>query len=429
MESNNRAIRYTGSGRGSKYDMKKVIFKLRNVKMPLMKHTGLLIKRHWQNMIRDSNQFWFKNVFSIMIAFIISFLWVYYVGENDGCWEAFNSPVNQTELKNNLFKVNVTAAKDEYITKISRMADNSAFIFAITIYVMMISLIGCVLSFPLETSIIMNQIGNNWYKTSSYFLSKIIADIPPMLLSNALLVAIVYPMTGQIPILWRFAAFYFIVCLVAEICQSAGMIFGIIMHKDLVSAALLTVASSIPVIIFSGFLVRYSGMPWYFRPLSYVSYMRYSFESLLIIIYGFGRCKPSGSENFIEKLLSSQDPQKIAATAWESFNISYPDVRRFSYLLNVEVDCLGQVFNNTADYLGLRYPGVPDEFAEAETTTILSKDYDDVPEDVQDPSYILSYYELSDRIVYKDIAILFFYIFLFKIFVYLLLRYKTRSTL
>jgi hypothetical protein len=225
-------------------------------------------------MFRDSNQFWFKNIHSIFIALIISYIWVYRVGEDDGCWEAFNSPVNQTELKDNLFKINVTAAKDEYITKISRMADNSAFIFAVTIYVMMISLIGCVLSFPLETNIILKEIGNNWYKTSAYYFSKTIADIPPMLLANVLVVVIVYPMTGQIPVLWRFLMFYFIMCLVSEVCESVGMFLGILMGDDLVSAALVTVASSIPVILFAGFLVRYSGMPWYFRPLSYISYMR-----------------------------------------------------------------------------------------------------------------------------------------------------------
>ena len=237
-------------------------------------HTRKLIWRHWSHMFRDSNQFWFKNVHSIFIALIISYIWVYRVGEDDGCWEAFNSPVNTTEIKDNLFKINVTAAKDEYISKISRMADNSAFIFAVTIYVMMISLIGCVLSFPLETNIILKEIGNNWYKTSAYYFSKMIADIPPMLLANMLMLIIVYPLTGQIPILWRFLMFYFIMCIVSEVCESVGMFVGILMGDDLVSAALITVASSIPVILFAGFLVRYSGMPWYFRPLSYISYMR-----------------------------------------------------------------------------------------------------------------------------------------------------------
>ena len=274
MEEVNRATRYTGEGRGTKFDLKKVVFKLRSVKLPIVMHTRKLVWRHWTHMLRDSNQFLFKNLHSIFIALIISYIWVYRVGEDDGCWEAFNSPVNQTELKDNLFKINVTAAKDEYITKISRMADNSAFIFAVTIYVMMISLIGCVLSFPLETNIVLKEIGNNWYKTSAYYLSKIIAGLPPMLLANILVIVIVYPMTGQIPVLWRFLMFYFIMCLVSEICESLGMFLGILMADDLVSAALVTVASSIPVILFAGFLVRYSGMPWYFRPLSYISYMR-----------------------------------------------------------------------------------------------------------------------------------------------------------
>lgn len=62
-------------------------------------------------MFRDSNQFWFRNLQGIIIAIMISYLWVYPVGENDACWTNFENPVNTTELKQNLFKVNVTAAK------------------------------------------------------------------------------------------------------------------------------------------------------------------------------------------------------------------------------------------------------------------------------------------------------------------------------
>ena len=434
METDNRLVRYTGEGRGTKYDLRKVIFKLRKKKMPSFTQTLWLIKRNWQHMMRDSNQFWFKNIFSIAVAFLIAYLWVYKVGEDDGCWEAFNSPINQTELKDNLFKINVTAAKDEYLTKISRMADNSALIFAVNIYVMMISLISCVLSFPLETSIILKEIGNNWYKPSSYFWAKVIADIPPMVLGNMLLLMIVYPMTGQIPEVWRFLIFFLIICLVAEVCQTFGTCMGILMSSDIISAALVTTASSIPVIIFAGFLVRYSGMPWYFRPLSYVSYMRYAFEGLLITIYGFDRCASgSGSENFVEKLVNSQDPQKIVRNIWKSMNVTYNDVKRFSHLLNVDEECLGEVTNNTADYMGLEYHS---PFPTTTTPSPWGFSFSDEEEDSlasaspsnDNPSYILSYYELHDWELWGDITCLIVYSLIFKICIYLLLKYKTRTT-
>jgi len=443
MEEVNRATRYTGEGRGTKFDMKKVIFKLRNTPKPTAFHSLALVWRGWNHMFRDSNQFWFKNILSVAIALIISYIWVYPVGTDDGCWEAFNSPVNTTDLKDNLFKINVTAAKDEYITKISRMADNSAFIFAVALFAMMVSLMECVLSFPLETSIILKEIGNNWYKTSAYFLSRTLHDIPPMLLGNIIVLGIAYPMTGQIPVLWRFAIFYLVVCLVSMIGQSIGMFVGILMGNDLISAALITVASSIPVILFAGFLVRYSGMPWYFRPFSHISYVKYGFESLLVVIYGFGRCKQSSTENFIDKLLASQDPVKIAQNMWTSLNITYGDVKRFSYLLNVEEYCLGSIMNATIDYLGLDSKWDSDspvsEFLDkdsTELTTTLAPDYEDdtssgggfLPK-ATNPSYILSYYELDDSYLVKDLSILALYILILKVAIFILLRWKTRSTL
>lgn len=154
---------------------------------------------------------------------------------------------------------------------------------------------------------------------------------------------------------------------------------------------------------------------------------RYAFESLLIIIYGFGRCKPTNSENFIEKLLSTQDPLKIAKNLYESLNVSYSDVRRFSYLLDVEEDCLGSVLNHTVDYLGLDQKDEP-----SDGTTLSPGDFETdsmLPAKSDEPSYILSYYELSDSILFKDIAILLIFIVFFKICIYLLLRIKTRATL
>ena len=439
MEQDNREKEYSGVGRGSKYDLHKVIFKLREKKMPFWSHTLLLTKRNFQHMIRDSNQFWFKNFLSILIALLFSYLWVYKVGEDDGCWDSFNPPINQTELKRTLFKVNITAAKDEYLGKISRIADNSALIFAFNIYTMMIALISCVLAFPLEVSIVFKEIGNNWYRPTPYFYSKIMSDLPPLFISTILLVSIVYPMTGQIGDIWRFVLFYLISCLSSEVCQTIGTFTGILMSNDIVSAALLTVASTMPAIFFAGFLVRASGMPWYFRPMSYISYMRYGFESLLVVIYGFGRCSPTlERENFVEKIISSKEPQKMVKTLWDTFNVSYSDVQQFSSLLKVKENCLGEITNNTADYLGLEYfspfptttTPSPYGFSFVEDEDDFVGDDDDIMDDLEarNPSYILSYFELSEKMLITNIIYLFAYSLIFKLFIYFLLKFKTRST-
>ncbi|KAI1292818.1 ATP-binding cassette sub-family G member 1 [Halotydeus destructor] len=178
MEENNRLVDYHNVDRGMKFDLKKVTDKARKKKLPFWRHTQLLLARNWANVFRDSNQFWYRNLQGVAIAFLVSFLWVYEVGENDACWSNFESAVNKTELKDNLFKINITATKDEYLTKISRIADNSAFIFANCIYIMMTSLMSCVLAFPMEAHIVVKEVSNNWYKILPYYLAKTVADFP-----------------------------------------------------------------------------------------------------------------------------------------------------------------------------------------------------------------------------------------------------------
>ena len=54
---------------------------------------------------------------------------------------------------------------------------------------------------------------------------------------------------------------------------------------------------------FSGFLVRIERMPFIMRPFTYLSYMRFSFEGIVISLYGFNRCGDEAVEQVIFKIL------------------------------------------------------------------------------------------------------------------------------
>lgn len=73
--------------------------------------------------------------------------------------------------------------------------------------------------------------------------------------------------------------------------QSQGLLIGAIFMNHMAVAVFLCPISCIPLVLFCGFLVRITTMPWFVRPLSYHSYLKYAFEGALLTIYGFDRCE------------------------------------------------------------------------------------------------------------------------------------------
>ena len=71
--------------------------------------------------------------------------------------------------------------------------------------------------------------------------------------------------------------------------QSIGECGGAIFMGNPMAAVIFGGFVPLPMILFGGFLVKVSRMPFYMQPMSWVSFMRYALESCLISIYGHGR--------------------------------------------------------------------------------------------------------------------------------------------
>lgn len=77
----------------------------------------------------------------------------------------------------------------------------------------------------------------------------------------------------------------------AIVSQSQGLLIGAIFMNHLPIAVFLCPISCIPLIIFCGYMMRVKNMHWLVRPLTYQSYLKFAFESCLLVIYGFDRCE------------------------------------------------------------------------------------------------------------------------------------------
>ena len=110
--------------------------------------------------------------------------------------------------------------------------------------------------------------------------------------------------------------------------------------------------SALPLLLFSGFLVRIERMPWIIRPLTYVSYMRFGFEGIVISIYGFNRCGDEAVEQirrlrkqldsyfaqlmgFVEAGINCEEDWDKANVVMLDSNVTVTSVRHMDLRLNL----------------------------------------------------------------------------------------------
>lgn len=174
--------------------------------------------------------------------------------------------------------------------------DNLAFIFFAFLEFMMGGIVATVLSFTLEMNVVCNETRNKWYDIRTYFIGRTLADAPFQCLWPIVYCAISYYMLGQLNEFKRFCLFSLIMIFVSFCAQSQGLIMGALFMKNLAAAVFIAVTSTVPIILFGGYFIRILLMPKFLRWLSYLSYFRYTFEAMIIVVYGFNRCGCSEKE-------------------------------------------------------------------------------------------------------------------------------------
>lgn len=89
----------------------------------------------------------------------------------------------------------------------------------------------------------------------------------------------------------RYSLFLFVTVMSCFVAQGIGFLIGILCYNSFSMAYISSSSVLLFLFLFSGFFVKRMNMNFLTEQITYFSFVRFSFESLLIVLYGENRCE------------------------------------------------------------------------------------------------------------------------------------------
>ena len=134
-----------------------------------------------------------------------------------------------------------------------------------------------------------------WYSTGSYFWAKNFVELMPTLLFSMMYAFLVFKFSGQYSEDHRDVQFVLVMMLGFVCTEGIGHTIGIILINYHQIAVMLSLCLFLSLSLFANFFILIKDMPLLFQYMSEISFFKFLFSSILLIIYGQNRCSKEKS--------------------------------------------------------------------------------------------------------------------------------------
>ena len=153
-------------------------------------------------------------------------------------------------------------------------------LFFMTMNVSFNAIQNVILIFPDERPVFLREVNNNMYNVTPYFWAKIMSEFPFSIVIPTLFGCITYYSVGLKPEAENFFIFLLILILIYNSFSGYSLVISA-SFSDKQLAVTLTPVLIVPFMLFAGFFVASSNIPWYLKEFEYLSIIKYGYQALM----------------------------------------------------------------------------------------------------------------------------------------------------